>query len=198
MSFQKRLRANEFVILAEMHTPKGVDISAFVNNTRRIKGRVDAVVIPDMDNGIMKMSALAGGSLVKQQGVEPVISMYCRDRNRMALQGDALAAYVLGIENIVVVHAEDMSQGDHSEGNAVEDFNEVELLAAIKSLNNGKDAAGFELEGLPDFTTGCTIAPYADTTALDAELEVTRKKIAAGASYVITQPFLIPKSCRSY
>ena len=188
MSFHKRLQANDFVVLAEMHTPKGVDISGFVNNTKRIKGRVDAVVVPDMDNGIMKMSALAGGSLVRQQGMEPIISMYCRDRNRLALQGDALAAYVMGIQNILVTHCEDISQGDHSEGAAVKDITEVELLNAIKALNGGKDMAGFELEGLPNLVAGCTIAPYADASALDAELKAAAKKVEAGAAFIITPP----------
>ena len=94
MSFQKRLISGEFVVLAEMNTPKGVDISELVTNARRIKGRVDAVIVPDMDNGIMRMSALAGGVLMHQQGVESIIHVYCRDRNRMALQGDILAAHV--------------------------------------------------------------------------------------------------------
>ena len=96
MSFQKRLSSGEFVVLAEMNTPKGVDISRLVTDARRINGRVDAIVIPDMDNGVMRMSALAGGVLMNQQGIEPIIHIYTRDRNRMALQGDLLAAHVLG------------------------------------------------------------------------------------------------------
>ena len=76
MSFQKRLSSGEFVVLVEMNTPKGVDIAEFVTNARRIKGRVDAVVVPDMDNGIMRMSALAGGVLVQQQGLEVMLHVY--------------------------------------------------------------------------------------------------------------------------
>ena len=78
MSFQKRLSAGEFVVLAEMNTPKGVNISKMVLDSRRIKGRVDAVVIPDMDNGVMKMSALAGGVLMQQQGLEAIVHVYVR------------------------------------------------------------------------------------------------------------------------
>ena len=73
MSFQKRLQAGEFVVLAEMHTPKGVNISRMVTDARRIKGRVDAVVVPDMDNGIMRMSALAGGVLMQQQAYDEAL-----------------------------------------------------------------------------------------------------------------------------
>ncbi|MEE4164482.1 MAG: methylenetetrahydrofolate reductase, partial [Desulfocapsaceae bacterium] len=119
MSFRKRIAAGEFVVLAEMHTPKGVNISRLVNDARRIKGRVDAIVVPDMDNGIMRMSALAGGVLMQQQGVESIIHVYCRDRNRMALQGDLLAAHVLGIQNVLVTHSEDISQSDHRDAKEV-------------------------------------------------------------------------------
>ena len=188
MSFQKRLSANEFVVLAEMHTPKGVNISRLVNDARRIKGRIDAIVVPDMDNGIMRMSALAGGVLMQQQGVEAIIHTYCRDRNRMALQGDMLAAYVLGVQNLLVTHSEDIDQSDHRDARQVFDLDEVELVQVIATLNQGKDMGGFELDGVPEFTAGCTIAPYSDEKGLAEELEVAAKKIEAGASYVITPP----------
>lgn len=188
MSFQKRLTSGEFVVLAEMNTPKGVDISELVTNARRIKGRVDAVIVPDMDNGIMRMSALAGGVLMHQQGVEAIIHVYCRDRNRMALQGDMLAAHVLGIQNLVVVHSEEMAKGDHRDAKPVIDLDEVELLGVIQSLQKGKDMAGFDLAGRPAFTVGCTIAPSGDDAALEKELSLARKKIEAGAQFIITPP----------
>ena len=188
MSFQKRLAAKEFVVLAEMHTPKGVNISRLVNDARRIKGRVDAIVVPDMDNGIMRMSALAGGVLMQQQGVEAIIHVYCRDRNRMALQGDMLAAHVLGIQNVLVTHSEDISQSDHRDAKEVFDLDETELVGAITTLNQGKDLGGFELDGMPDFTAGCTIASFADEAALDLELAAAATKIEAGASFLITPP----------
>lgn len=188
MSFQKRLTSGEFVVLAEMNTPKGVDISELVTNARRIKGRVDAVVVPDMDNGIMRMSALAGGVLMHQQGVESIIHVYCRDRNRMALQGDILAAHVLGIQNLVVVHSEEMAKSDHRDAIPVEDLDELELLGAVRTLQNGVDMAGFELNGSPSFTMGCTMAPSADDEAFEKELSLARKKIEAGAQFIITPP----------
>ena len=188
MSFQKRLSSGEFVVLAEMHTPKGVNISRLVIDARRIKGRVDAIVIPDMDNGIMRMSAIAGGVLMQQQGVESIIHIYCRDRNRMALQGDILAAYVLGIQNFVVTQSEDMSNGDHRDAMPVYDLNEVQLLQAVQSLQEGKDMGGFELDGSPGFVTGCTIAPFENDEELEDELESARRKIEAGAPFIITPP----------
>lgn len=192
MSFQKKLATKEFAVLAEMHTPKGINISRLVNDARRLKGRVDAVVIPDMDNGIMRMSALAGGTLLTQQGIETVMHTYCRDRNRMALQGDALAAYVLGIQNLIVAYSEDMSESDHSDAKVVNDVNEVRLIEALVGLQKGKDMSGFDLDGAPAFTIGCTMAPCADNKACDAALAAAKKKIAAGASYVITPPVFDP------
>ena len=188
MSFQKKLATKEFAVLAEMHTPKGINISRLVNDARRLKGRVDAVVIPDMDNGIMRMSAIAGGVLLQQQGIETVMHTYCRDRNRMALQGDALAAYVLGIQNLIVADSEDMSESDHSDAKAVNDVNEVRLIEALVGLQKGKDMSGFDLDGAPAFTIGCTMAPCADNKACDAALAAAKKKIAAGAAYVIAPP----------
>jgi methylenetetrahydrofolate reductase (NADPH) len=188
MSFQKRLTANEFVILAEMHTPKGVNISRLVNDARRIKGRVDAIVIPGMDNGIMRMSSIAGGVLMQQQGIESIIHVYCRDRNRMALQGDILAAHVLGIQNIVVAHSIDITEGDHREAKPVDDIDETTLVKAITALQNGKDMEGFELDGIPSFYTGCTIAPFADDKELQVQLDLARAKVEAGAKYIITPP----------
>jgi 5,10-methylenetetrahydrofolate reductase len=198
MSFQKRLLAHEFVVLAEMHTPKGVNIARLITDARRMKGRVDAIVVPDMDNGIMRMSALAGGVLMQQQGVEAIIHVYCRDRNRMALQGDILAAHVLGIQNLVVVQGSDMSQSDHMDAKPVNDLTEIELIEAVQTLNNGKDMGGFELDGVPSLTTGCTIEPYVDDRALDAELETAAKKIAAGCSFVITPPVFDLKQLDSF
>jgi methylenetetrahydrofolate reductase (NADPH) len=186
MSFQKRLSSGEFIILAQMNTPKGVNISEVVNNARRIKERVHAVIIPDMDNGVMRMSALAGGVLMRQQGLEPIMHVYGRDKNRMALQGDVLAAYVLGIQTLVVVQGENMSAGDHVQAKTVDDLDEIGLLQAIQSLKKGKDMAGFELDGSPDFTVGGTLGPFVDDQTLDLEIEKAQKKVDAGAQFILS------------
>ncbi len=195
MSFQKRLASNEFAVLAEIHTPKGINISKLVNDARRLKGRVDAVVVPDMENGIMRMSALAGGVLLQQQGVETIMHMYCRDRNRMALQGDALAAHVLGIQNIIVADSADMSESDHSDASTVSDLDEAGLIEALMALQKGKDLSGFDLDGAPDYTVGCTLAPFADEKELDSALETAKARIDAGAKYIITPPVFDLASC---
>lgn len=187
MSFQRRLTSGKFLVLAEMNTPKGVNLSELVANSRRIKGRVDAIVIPDMDDGVMRMSALAGGALIHQQGMEAIIHVYCRDRNRMALQGDILAAHMLGIRNLVVVPGEEIANGDHRNAMPVDDLDELELITTIQSLQNGADMAGFHLNGSPEFTTGCTLETFVDD-ALEEELGKLADKVAAGAQFVVTPP----------
>jgi 5,10-methylenetetrahydrofolate reductase len=188
MNFQKRLASGEFVLLAEMNTPKGVDISELVTSARQLKGRVDAAVIPDMDNGIMKLSALAGGVIIQQQGVEAVVHVYGRDRNRMALQGDLLGAHVLGIHNLIVVIGEDMNDSDHRDAKPVDDLDEIGILAAIQSLQEGVDLSGFDLNGSPQFVTGCTMAAFTDDDSFKKEMDSSFRKIEAGAKFIVTSP----------
>ena len=188
MSFQKRMSAGKFMVLAEMNTPKGVNISELVTNARRIKGRIDAVVIPDMDNGVMRMSSLAGGAIMHQNGIEPVIHVYGRDRNRMAIQGDMLAAHVLGIQNIVVVEGEPMNAGDHVDAKTVDDLDELGIFSAIQGLQQGVDMAGFELNGSHYFVAGCTISAWSDEGEMDRELEKTRLMVEGGAGFVMGPP----------
>ncbi len=188
MNLKKKLSSAKFVVLAEINTPKGVDISELVTNARRIKGRVDAVVIPDMDNGVMRMSALGGGALVRREGIETIVHIYGRDKNRMALQGDILAAYVLGIQNLVVAPAAPMASGDHREARAVDDLDEPGLFEMIRSLCDGFDLAGFELKGTPDFSVGCAMTPVSDERELAGEVDNLRNLVTAGAQYVITPP----------
>ncbi|HKK98604.1 MAG TPA: methylenetetrahydrofolate reductase [Desulfotignum sp.] len=188
MSFQAKLTSGEFVVLAEMDTPKGVDISDLVTNARYLKSRVDAVVIPDLDNGVMQLGALAGGAVMRQQGMEPLIHVCGRDKNRMALQSDLLAAHVLGIHNLMVVNGEEMINSDHPDAKIVDDLDDFGILSMIQSLTAGTDLAGFELRGKPQFTPGIAIPTVADQADLEKQVAAARKKIAAGAAYIVLQP----------
>lgn len=195
MSVKSKLSAGDFVVMAEMNTPKGVDISELVTNARRLKGRVDAVVIPDMDNGVMRMSALAGGTLMRQQGFDTIMHVYGRDKNRLALQGDLLAAYVMGIENLLVVQGEEMSIGDHRDAKSVDDLDEQAIFGMIRSLKEGVDLAGFELRGIPDFTVGCALLPFTDEASMEAEIASVSRKKEAGAQFVVIPPIFDMALC---
>lgn len=188
MSLTKRISAGEFAVLAEMNTPKGVNISEMVTNARRIKGRVDAAVLPDMECGVMRMSALGGAVILQQLGMEAVIHLYCRDRNRMALQGDILAAHVLGVQNLIVVNSEEIAKSDHPDAKAVHDLDEMGLLKTIQRLQKGGDLSGFDLDGAPQFTVGCTFRLTEDDKTLSSELNLAAQKIEAGADFIVTTP----------
>jgi methylenetetrahydrofolate reductase (NADPH) len=188
MHLKTKLDSSEFLILAEMQTPKGVDVSAMVTSANKVKGDVDAFVVPEMSNAVMKMSALGGAIVLQSRGFETVMQMCCRDRNRLALQADLLAAHALGICNIMVVAGEDPSYGDHHTARAVCDLSLEELLKAIQVLQKGRDLAGVELSGAPAFVVGSTINAGAHGGALDREIEELDKKMAEGVEFFITTP----------
>ncbi len=193
MSFQKKLMSGNFVVLAEFDPPKGVDVSDLVSHLMKIKGRVDGVIVPEMGHGVMRMSALGGAALMQQHGMETIMQICCRDRNRLALQGDVLSAYTLGIKNLLVVPGEEIIYGDHIDAKTIADIDELTLLRAIKGLQNGIDMAGIELKGSPKFVTGCSIKPAKNEMALKAELELAQRKVKEGAQFIVTPPvFNIP------
>jgi methylenetetrahydrofolate reductase (NADPH) len=188
MSLKEKLASQEFVILAEMEPPKGVDVSNMIATAMRVKRKVDAFVVPEMSNAVMRMSSLGGCMVLANKGFETVLQTCCRDRNRLALQADLLAAYALGITNIMAVTGVDPGHGDHHRARAVHDIDLVEYLGAIKQLQNGKDMAGIELKGVPNFFVGSTVNSGASGGLLDLELAEMDKKIEMGAEFFITPP----------
>lgn len=188
MALKRNLNAGQFVILAEMEPPKGADVTAFVNNSLKVKGVVDAFLIPEMSNAVMRISALGGAMLLQAKGMETIMQVCCRDRNRLALQADLLAAHACGITSVMVVTGEDPSFGDHHDAKAVYDIDMLELLGGIQSLMNGKDMAGVELLGNPEFLVGAGVNTGLEGDALDAELQDLQTKVDAGVTFVITPP----------
>jgi 5,10-methylenetetrahydrofolate reductase len=157
-----------------------------VSNAMNVKNVVDAYVIPEMSNPVMRMSSLGGAMVLANKGLETVFQMCCRDRNRLALQGDLLAAQALGIDNVMAVTGEDISFGDHHKARAVNDIDLQELLGAIQTLQAGKDMAGIELKGAPKFLVGSPV--NAGSSALDLELADMDQKIAAGVRFFVAPP----------
>ncbi len=193
MRLKEKLTAKEFVILAEMEPPKGVDVSVMVAHATAVKGKVDAFVVPEMSNAVMRLSSLGGCLLLQTRGMETVMQVCCRDRNRLALQADLLAAAALGVPNVMAVTGEDITFGDHHRARAVNDIDLLELLGAIQGLQSGKDMAGVELKGSPQFVVGSTVKVGLSGGALDLELEEVAKKIGAGVSFFLTPPVFDPE-----
>ena len=188
MHLKRKLDAGEFAILAEMDPPKGVDVSNMVANAMRVKGNVDAFVVPEMSNAVMRMSSLGGAMILREKGMETVMQLNCRDRNRIALQADLLSAYSCGITNVMAVTGEDPSFGDHHQARPVYDIDLLELLQAIKELQKGKDMAGIDLSGSPEFLVGSISNMGSKGRSPELELEEMNKKIEAGAQFFITPP----------
>lgn len=188
MKMSAKLASGEFLVLAEMEPPKGVDFTSVMAHAMRVKGRVDAFVVPEMSNAVMRMSSLGGCALLQQKGLETVMQVCCRDRNRLALQADLLAACALGVNNVMAVTGVDPSYGDHNRARAVYDIDLVQLLEAMQKLESGRDMAGVELRGAAAFCKGSTVNAGASGGAMDLEWAELDRKMAVGASYFITQP----------
>ncbi len=188
MELKRKLETGDFAILAEIEPPKGTDISAMVNNAAKVKEEVAAFVVPEMSNAVMRMSALGAAMVLQEKRMQTVMQICCRDRNRIALQADLLAASACGIKNIMAVTGEDPSFGDHHQAAAVYDIDIDTLLDTIQKLENGKDMAGIELSGAPEFIVGSMVNSGLEGVALDREIDAMNRKIDAGARFFITPP----------
>ena len=188
MQLKRKFEKGEFAILAEIEPPKGVEISTMVTNATRVKGEVDAFVVPEMSNAVMRMSALGGAMILQGKGMETVMQLNCRDRNRIALQADLLSAYACGVTNIMAVTGVDPSFGDHHQARSVYDIDLIELLQVVTSLQKGKDMAGIELSGSPEFLVGSTVDSGTRGKSPELVLEEMNKKFEAGAQFFITPP----------
>ena len=188
MPLQEKIKSGNFVVLGEFEPPKGVDFTPFLKNANQVKGRVDALIVPEMGNAVLKASSLGGCAMLQEAGIETLFQVCCRDRNRLALQADLLAASALGIKNVVVTAGEDISFGDHPQARAVNDLDVNDLLDALQKLQGGKDLAGIELRGAPTYFVGSTIETGTPGGLLEIELENLKKKIDLGVEYIITDP----------
>jgi len=183
--FYEKIKSGKFIITSEIGPPKGIDIKEMFLDADLIKSRVDAVNVTDLQSSVLRLGSMAVCHLLKDRGIEPILQMTCRDRNRLALQSDLLSAAVLGIENVLVLTGDYPTLGDHPEAKPVFDLGSVELLDVIKGLNAGVDMKGNQLKGVPKFCTGAVVNPGADP--LEPEIIKMEKKIDAGALFFQTQ-----------
>lgn len=188
MQLKDKFEGGEFAVLAEMEPPKGVDVAGMTDNAARVKGKVDAFVVPEMSNAVMRMSSLGGAMVLQGRGLETVFQVCCRDRNRIAIQADLLAAYSCGITSVMAVQGEDTSFGDHHQARSVYDIDLLDLLRAVKGLEEGRDMAGVELAGAPEFLIGSRIDAATRDRSPELEADEMRKKIDAGAEFFISPP----------
>ena len=186
MRFREKLASHKFIITAEIAPPKGISLNKTLEEIEPVRGRVDAVNVTDLQSSVMRMSSLAASILLKERGFEPILQMTCRDRNRLALQSDALSAAAFGIENILALTGDHPSLGDHPEAKPVFDIDAVQLIDILRTLEKGVDMNSNKLLGeLPKFCIGGVVNPGADP--LEPEIIKMEKKCDAGALFFQTQ-----------
>ncbi|RJQ39156.1 MAG: 5,10-methylenetetrahydrofolate reductase [Dehalococcoidia bacterium] len=188
MSLREHLAAGKFAVTCEVGPLKGTDTGEIKEIAHLLKGKVTAANVTDQQSSVLRLGSLVVCHLLKDEGLEPIFQMTCRDRNRLALQSDLLGAWVLGLENVLALTGDLPVLGDHPGAKPVYDLDSVQLLGAIKRLNEGFDLSGNELKGKTDFFAGAVVNPGADTeAAFEMQLIKMEKKIEAGAKVFQTQ-----------
>ncbi|NLB60526.1 MAG: methylenetetrahydrofolate reductase [Lentisphaerae bacterium] len=190
---EKLLVAGEFVVTAELGPPKSADLAALQAKIESLRGYADAVNVTDNQAATVRVASMAVARLLVEQGLEPVMQMTCRDRNRLALQADILGAYVLGIRNLLCLTGDHPRVGNHPTAAAVYDLDALQLIQLTKNMRDRKIFANAEeirnsakeeiLE--PRMFIGAAANPFAEP--LELQIDILEKKIAAGADFIQTQ-----------
>ena len=183
---QEILSNGEFAVTAECGPPRGANPEVIRKKGELLKGWVDAVNVTDNQTAIVRMSSIAACAHLLQMGLEPVMQMVTRDRNRIALQSDIMGAYSLGIKNILCLSGDHQSFGSQPDALNVFDIDSMNLIRTVQTMReDGKDMSGFELNAPPSMFIGAAANPFADPF----EYRVIRlaKKIDAGADFIQTQ-----------
>jgi 5,10-methylenetetrahydrofolate reductase len=180
------LRSDEFLVTAELNPPKSAAASVVRRRGEALKGVVDAVNITDSNRAMVAMAAIPAATIVRAAGVEPIVQITGRDRNRIALQADVLGAAAIGIENFVFMSGDDPKQGNHPDAVNVKDLDGIGLVKMAVSLRDGHFLSGDEIKQPPKMVVGATASPF--TKPMAADLTKTFDKIAAGAEFLQTQP----------
>ena len=186
MKITELFERGEFAISAEVGPPKGIHIDHLVEEAKEYLTKVHCVNVTDNQSSVMRMGSLPTCVALKNAGLDPILQLTCRDRNRIALQSELLGAAMLGIENILCLTGDHTKMGDHPGAKPVFDLDSVSLLYAASQLEKGKDLAGQDLVGEPPkFAKGAVVSPCSDS--LDAQLAKMERKVKAGAQYFQTQ-----------
>jgi len=183
---QEILAKGEFAVTAECGPPRGANPEVIRKKGEVLNGYVDAVNVTDNQTAIVRMSSIAACAHLLQMGLEPVMQMVVRDRNRIALQSDIMGAYSLGIKNILCLSGDHQSFGSQPDALNVFDIDSMNLIRTVQTMRDeGKDMSGFDLNDPPAMFIGAAANPFADPF----EYRVIRlaKKIDAGTDFIQTQ-----------
>lgn len=195
-NLEKILASDQFAVTAECGPPKGVSAKVIQRKGELLKFHCDALNVTDNQTAIVRMSSLSGCVLLKQMGVEPVMQMVVRDRNRLAIQSDILGAVALGIRNVLCLSGDHQKFGNHPGAKGVYDIDSMQLIQTLKLMRDEKKfLSGEDISGDVPLFIGAAANPFADPF----EFRVVRlaKKVKAGADFIQTQAiFDVPKFAR--
>jgi len=183
---QQVLTKGAFAVTGECGPPRGADPDVVNEKVKHLKGFVDAVNVTDNQTAIVRMSSIAASTHLLNKGLEPVMQMVTRDRNRIALQSDIMGAYSLGIRNILCLSGDHQTFGSQPDAMNVFDIDSMHLIRTVRDMRDeGKDMSGHELKSPPRMFIGAAANPFADPF----EYRVIRlaKKIDAGVDFIQTQ-----------
>ena len=183
---QAKLRSGQFVVTAEITPPVSTDPAEFLRRAMPLKGLVTAVNVTDGAGAKVHLSSLATAHFLVQSGIEPIFQMTCRDRNRLALQGDLLGAMSLGIHNVLILGGDDPKAGDQPEAKAVYDLDSRSLLSLAHQMRTQNALpTGTKIDGPMRLVLGAADLPVDPKP--DWEPKGLKAKVEAGADFVQTQ-----------
>jgi methylenetetrahydrofolate reductase (NADH) len=185
-NLEKLLKRGEFVVTSELGPPRGASREAIEKKAEVLKGSADAFNITDCQTAMVRLSSIASGVILINMGMEPVIQMTCRDRNRIAIQSDILGAAALGMKNLLCLTGDHQCFGDHPDAKGVFDIDSIQLLDIVRQMRDEKRfQSGEELKVEPRLFLGAAANPFADPFKFRAIR--LAKKIAAGTDFIQTQ-----------
>jgi len=183
---KKVLQGGSFTVTAECGPPKGADPEAIRKKGGILKGFVDSVNVTDNQTGVVRLSSLAACAILLQDGLDPILQMVTRDRNRIALQSDILGASALGIRNILCLSGDHQSFGNQPQAKGVFDIDSMQLIQLVRQMrDDGMLLGGEKLTEPPHLFVGAVENPFADP--LSYRVLRLEKKVTAGAEFIQTQ-----------
>jgi methylenetetrahydrofolate reductase (NADPH) len=183
---ERMLEAGHFTVTGELGPPKGADITEMKHHAEGMKNHVEACNITDNQTAIVRTSSIACGAALVQMGIEPIIQIVTRDRNRICIQSDVLGAHALGVKNILCIAGDHMKFGNEPGSKGVYDIDSMQLIKGLKDLRDEKKfMGGEELDGEVSYYLGAVENPFADP--FEFRVDRLEKKIRAGASFIQTQ-----------
>ena len=183
---EKILAAGHFAFTGELGPPRGADVEEVRHKASFLKGMVDSVNITDNQTAVVRMSSWAASLIALEEGLEPNFQMVCRDRNRLAMQGDILGAYAHGVRNMLCLSGDHQKFGDHPMAKGVFDIDSMQLIAMVKKMRDeSKFQNGQEIDGAPKIFIGAAANPFADP--FEWRVHRLAKKIEVGVDFIQTQ-----------